>query len=58
MRKNAIHTVMCAAAFLAVVLLSDPETDLTVDRATAADVQDAITTAQQVAVAHQKGSEE
>ena len=58
MRKNAIHTILCMAALLAVIFFSNPENDLAVERATAADVQDAITTAQRVAVAHSKGTEE
>ena len=58
MHKNAICTFLGMAALLAVIFFSDPGTDLAVEQATAADVQDAITTAQQVAVAQSKGIEE
>lgn len=58
MRKNAIHTACMLAALLAVIFFSDPESDLAVERATAADVQDAITTAQRLAVAQAQGTEE
>ena len=58
MHKNAIHTALCMAALLAVIFFSDPAQDAAVDQATAADVQDAITTAQQVALATNKGPEE
>lgn len=46
------------AALIAVIFFSDPGQDAIVDQATAADVQDAIKTAQRVAVAQAKGIEE
>ena len=55
MHKNAIHTALCMAALLAVIFFSDPGTDLAVEQATAADVQDAVHAAQQVAIAQTKG---
>lgn len=58
MRKNAIHTAWMLAALLAVIFFSDPGTDMAVEQSTAADVQDAITTAQRLAVAQAQGTEE
>ena len=58
MRKNAIHTILCMAALLAVIFFSDPESDIAVERATSADVQDAVRTAQQVALNQKKGIRE
>lgn len=55
MRKNAIHTACLLAALLAVIFFSDPGTDLAVEQATAADVHDAMQTAQRVALNNKKG---
>ncbi|WP_312531740.1 hypothetical protein [Comamonas sp.] len=58
MRKNAIHTAWMLAALLAVFYFSDPGTDLAVEQATAADVQDAVHAAQQVALSTKKGTDQ
>lgn len=46
------------AALLAVIFFSDPGTDLAVEQATAADMQDAVHTAQQVALSTKKGTDQ
>ena len=57
MHKNALTAGLCMAMLIAVIAFSKPSQDTAVEQATAADVQDAITTAQQVAVAQAKGVE-
>ena len=58
MHKNALSAGLCLTMLIAVIALSEPSQDTAIEQATAADVHDAITTAQQVAVAQSKGIEE
>ena len=56
MRKNAALALSLMAALIAVIVFSDPGLDLSVDRAVAADAQDALTQAQLVAIAERRGA--
>ncbi|GAB2471766.1 hypothetical protein GCM10027082_24060 [Comamonas humi] len=57
MRKNAALSLTLMAALIAVIVFSDSEFDLSVDRAVAADAQDALSQAQQVAIIERRGIE-